>query len=78
MATGNVTDWTGNMVDIGPLYPFVGSEVLMVVLAVVFWIGWHIIQLRSEGRQQEEEARVLRQGDNLQRAVLSERSPERM
>jgi hypothetical protein len=26
MTTGNFADWSGNMLDIGPLYPFVGWE----------------------------------------------------
>ena len=78
MTTGNFTDWNGNMFDIGPIYPFVGWEVPMVIVAVVFWIGWHILQFRMENRQQEDEARILRQGDNLQKAVLSEHAPERM
>ena len=36
MNTGSFTDWSGNMFDLGPLYPFVGSEGLMVIVAVVF------------------------------------------
>ena len=48
MTTGNFTDWSGNMLDLGPLYPFVGWEGLMVVLALIAWIGWHILQLRAE------------------------------
>ena len=78
MTTGNFTDWNGNMFDIGPIYPFVGWEVPMVIVGVVFWIGWHFLQLRMENRQQEDEARILRQGDNLQKAILSEHAPERM
>jgi hypothetical protein len=78
MTTGNFTDWNGNMLDLGPIYPFVGWEVPMVILAFIFWIGWHIVQLRMETRQQDEEARLLRQGDNLLKAVLSEHTPERM
>jgi hypothetical protein len=78
MSTANFTDWNGNMFDIGPIYPFVGWEVPMVILAFIFWIGWHVLQLREEVRLQDETARMLRQGDNLQKAVLSEHTPERM
>ena len=46
--------------------------------AVVFWIGWHILQIRAENRELEEEARRLREGDNLQKAVQDEHTPERM
>ena len=78
MSTGNFTDWNGNMFDIGPIYPFVGWEVPMVIIAFIFWIGWHILQLRMESKQQEDEAHLLRKGDNLQKAVLAEHTPERM
>ena len=58
MSTGNFTDWTGNMLDIGPLYPFVGSEVLMVVIGFVFVIGWFVLQARVESREIGEDLRL--------------------
>jgi hypothetical protein len=78
MPTGNVTNWDGNIVDIGPIYPFVGWEGFMVVLCLVFWIAWHIIQVRGENAQLNEEAQKLRQADTLKKALDSEHSPERM
>ena len=76
--TGNFTDWNGNIVDIGPIYPFVGWEMLMVIVLIVFWIGWHFMQIRMENRRRTNEARALRQGDNLQRALQAEHTLERM
>jgi hypothetical protein len=76
--TGNFGDWNGNITDIGPIYPFVGAEWLMVLLLVIFWVGWHVVQVRSESRLHEEEARALRQGDALQRALQAEHTLERM
>ena len=76
--TGNFGDWNGNMVDIGPIYPFVGWEMLMVIILLVFWIGWHVVQMRMENRQHEEDARMLRQGDNLHRVLQQEHTLERM
>ena len=58
MSTGNFTDWTGNMLDIGPLYPFVGSEVLMVVIGFAFVIGWFVLQARVESREIGEDLRL--------------------
>jgi hypothetical protein len=78
MNTGNIANWDGNMMDIGPLYPFVGWEVPMVIIAVVFWLGWHYLQIQMENRMLESEAQKLRQGDNLQKALASEHNPERM
>jgi hypothetical protein len=78
MTTGNFTDWGGNMTELGPLYPFVGSEMLLVLLLVIFWVGWHVVQVRSETRQHEAEARSLRQGDNLHRVLEEEHTIQRM
>ena len=78
MNTGNIANWDGNILDIGPIYPFVGWEGTMVVIAVIFWIGWHIMQIRMENAQHDAEAQSLRQGDNLQKAIAAEHEPERM
>jgi hypothetical protein len=58
MSTGNFTDWTGNMLDIGPLYPFVGTEVVMVIIGFVFVIGWFILQARVESRELGEDLKL--------------------
>jgi hypothetical protein len=78
MSTGSIENWDGAIADIGPIYPFVGSEGLMVILAVIIWIGWHIVQIRSENRRYEEQARALRQSGVLQKALADEHTIERM
>ena len=78
MQTGNIGDWSGNMFDIGPIYPFAGWEVPMVILCAIFWIGWHYLQIRMENQRHDAEALSLRQGDNLQKALQAEHTPERM
>jgi hypothetical protein len=76
--TGNFGDWNGNITDIGPIYPFVGSEMALVILLIVFWVGWHILQIQKEHRDYDGQAQRLRQGDNLQRAMQDEHTIERM
>jgi len=73
MTTVNFTDWTGNMLDIGPLYPFVGSEGLLTIVAVVIWIGWHIWQFRMENSNFEDDLKTLKQNDNMSKALKGER-----
>ena len=58
MSTG-ISDWI-NLSEIGAIYPFVGAEWLLVLLAVVFWIWWHVQGIRQENRELEEEATYYR------------------
>ena len=55
MSTG-VESWS-SIKDMGAIYPFVGSEVLFIVIAVVIWIVWQVWQFRSENRTYEEQTR---------------------
>ena len=57
-----------NPEDIGPMYPFVGAELVLVVLAFFLWLGWHFLQARSETRD-DEEARASYAEVGLQRAM---------
>ncbi len=50
----HITSWA-DPANIGAMYPFASGEfingtgeVVMVVLAVCFWIGWHLIQICRE------------------------------
>lgn len=55
MITG--LDSFNNPADIGPLYPFVGTEVILVVIGVVLWLAWHFLQTRQESAEDEEGVR---------------------
>jgi hypothetical protein len=76
--TGNFSNWDGNLLDIGPIYPFVGSELVMVVILLVLWVVWHVLQIRMENDKMETEARALRQGESLPRVLQEEHTIERM
>jgi hypothetical protein len=78
MSTGNVENWDGNILDIGPIYPFVGWEGVMAVLCIIFWVGWHVWQIKMENKRLDGESQKLRQSGNLQKAVTDEHSPQRM
>jgi hypothetical protein len=54
MSTGLVDNWL-NVDTFGPIYPFVGSEGLLVVLGLAFWIIWHIWQLKRENAEFKED-----------------------
>lgn len=58
MTTGNFENWAGAISEIGAIYPFVGSEFLLWILGMAFWIGWHIWNLNTENREWDEIQRL--------------------
>ena len=54
MTTG-IENWLGSMADLGPLYPFVGSEFVLWIIGVALWLVWQISCTRAENRQYQEE-----------------------
>ena len=49
MSTTPVESWAVDLKDVSLIYPWVGSEWLMVLVAVVLWIAWHFWQGWTEG-----------------------------
>lgn len=68
MSTTTVETWSGaDLSALGPIYPMVGTETILVILGVVFWLLFHIIQTRAEGREMREEEQAAKNADRLQR-----------
>ena len=38
----------------GAVYPYVGTELYWLILAIVIWVGWHVITGISETEEHEE------------------------
>ena len=76
MNTGLIESWSGDPSVMGPLYPFVGSEIVLFVFCFAFWIVYTIWQLWFEARGYAREAEDLRQGQQLQ-SVISGNRPYR-
>ena len=80
MAT--VTDWikhlttdvdgsaVGTQVQ-GAIYPGVGSEGILVLIAFVIWIGWHVISARQESEKLSKLARK-RPGSNAWKSNVTD------
>ena len=61
MAT--VTNWIDHLSASevkGAIYPGVGSEGILVILAIIIWIGWHVITAKQEKEELEKLARQRR------------------
>ena len=72
MAT--VTNWIDHLSAKevqGAIYPGVGSEGILVIIALVIWIGWHVLQNNAETKSLEELAKK-RHGANDHKSNITE------
>ena len=58
--------------DLGPIYPMVGTEGVLVIIGVAFWIAWHVIQAQRENREYEEQIRKYGGKESLKRLIAEE------
>ena len=71
-STGLVTDWNVSPGDLGPIYPFVGSESVLFVLCLAFCAAFMIWKLVTENAKYSKRAQQLREADNLSEALQSD------
>ena len=72
MSTGAFENWAGNIAEIGPIYPFVGSETMLAIVGVVFWLWWHFKQSKIEETQMKEEIEKYGSKEKLSQIVSTE------
>lgn len=72
MSTTPLDSWAVDLADVTFIYPFVGSEVIMVVVAVILWIVWHIWQCRFESQTYKEDIEKHATSENLRKATSGE------
>jgi hypothetical protein len=64
-----MTSWAVDLKDIGAIYPFQGTEVLLVIVGLAFWIGWHVLQTKHENAELEADMKADRSGDETRHAI---------
>ncbi|HEX7811486.1 MAG TPA: hypothetical protein VF460_06220 [Burkholderiales bacterium] len=69
MNTGRIENWAGNIADIGPIYPFVGTEFFLFLIGLVFWIAWHVLQFRVESREFKEDVARVGNPEGMKKAL---------
>ena len=72
MSTGSFENWAGNILEIGPIYPYVGFEFVLFLAGMAFWIAWQIWQIRQEKRTYNEEKQQFGSAESLRKIVGSE------
>ncbi|HEX9769674.1 MAG TPA: hypothetical protein VGA50_10915 [Kiloniellales bacterium] len=72
MSSTMVDSWAVDLANIGPIYPWVGTEGIMFIVAVVLWILWHVWQIRFESGTYQEEKEKYATPENLKKMVSDE------
>lgn len=75
MSTGSFENWAGTISEIGPIYPFVGSEGFLAIAGLVFWIWWHVRQAKIENQAHQEEIKRFGNKEALAK-IVSKEDPE--
>ncbi len=58
--TPTIEAWSRNPQDTGPLYPFVGTELFLSVLCLIFFLIFMVWKFRSERNTYDHQASSLR------------------
>jgi len=61
--------WAVDLKDVGAVYPWIGWELIMVLVAIALWILWHIIQINQENREFAEDIKKYGSKDSIKKAL---------
>ena len=66
---GLIDSWTTNPLEVGPIYPFVGSERLMMAGCAAYFVAFMVWKLSTESTKYAQRVRHLREQDELTKAL---------
>ena len=73
MSTTQVETWAGaDLSQIGPIYPMVGTEFILFLIGLAFWLLFHVIQAKIEKKEFEADEAAARSPERLQRVFEEE------
>ncbi len=73
MSTTSVQTWSGtDLSQIGPIYPMVGTEFVLVLIGLGFWLAFHLLQAGIENREMRDDARAAESPERLKRVFAEE------
>ena len=68
-STTIVDTWATDISQLGPIYPFVGGEVLFWILGLLFWFAFHVLQMRQENEELAEDEAAVSDSNAMRRAL---------
>ena len=68
--TIGLSSWAGDLEGAGAVYPFQGAEWFFVLLGIIFWIGFHVLQIRQERREWVHHTAAQIEVDHTREAIV--------
>lgn len=73
LSTTIVETWAGTDIStLGPIYPMVGSEFILYIIGLIFWLGFHFRQAGIEKKEMEADEAAARNPERLNRVFAEE------
>ena len=69
MSTNGMTSWAVDLKDIGAIYPFQGTEVLLVIIGLAFVVIWFVLQTRHENAEIDADLKADKRGEEARSLI---------
>lgn len=69
MSTTGVTTWAVDLAEVGPIYPFQGTETMLWVIGLVAWVAWHVWSIQWEKAYQREKIAKFGDAETLKKSL---------
>ena len=69
MSTNGMSSWAVDLKDVAAVYPFEGTEFIMFIIGLAFWIWWHVAQMRMEKDEIHHEMDADASGKKAKEAI---------
>ncbi len=73
LSTTIVETWSGTDISqLGPIYPMVGSEFILFIIGILFWLGFHLRQAGIENQEIQDAEDAAKDADRLRQIIATE------
>lgn len=61
--------WNVDLANVAAIYPMQGTEGILVIIGVVTWLAWHVVQMRQEHADYEEDIAEYGDPESIKKAL---------
>jgi hypothetical protein len=61
--------WAVDLANVGPVYPWQGLEIVLVIVLFAAWIAWHVLQMLQEKQDYADSIKKFGAPDAIKKAI---------